>query len=102
MKINYYDDKDAFSFDFKDFDEKMMFVRFLKKITPTINLNRLIDDVSYYNNKATVCRWSDGSVTKSVCQDVDKFNKETGLAMCIIRKLCNNRNYDSVFRKWAK
>ena len=32
----------------------------------------------------------------------DTFNKETGLAMCIVRKLTGNRNYNKVFEKYCK
>ena len=69
--------------------------------TCNINLEKMIKKVTYHNDKATVVNWEDGSVTKSVCHNGDVFNKETGLAMCIIRKLCNNRSYSKVFDKWA-
>lgn len=39
------------------------------------------------------------TVTK--CHAGDTFNKETGLAMCIIRKLTKNKHYNNVFEKYC-
>ena len=64
-----------------------------------INLDKEIEKVTF-NEPATIVFWKDGTKTVSKCSHGDTFNKETGLAMCIIRKLCNNRNYNKVFEKY--
>lgn len=65
-----------------------------------IDLEKAIDKV-VFNNPATIVFWKDGTKTVTKCHDCDTFNKETGLAMCIIRKLCNNRHYNHVFEKYC-
>ena len=121
MKIKYNQHDDKYNFEFKNDSEKEMFAGFLSHMADrsfdiffdlfeeyfaeeaslNINLDKMIKKVTYHNDKATVVSWVDGDTTKSVCRDGDTFNKETGLAMCIIRKLCNNRSYNKVFEKWA-
>ena len=54
-----------------------------------------------FNDPATIVFWKDGTKTVSKCKNGDTYNKETGLAMCIIRKLCGNRNYNKVFEKFC-
>ena len=56
-----------------------------------------------FNEPATIVFWKDGSKTVTKCQDGDTYNKELGLAMCIIKKCCGNKgNYNDVFNKWIK
>lgn len=50
--------------------------------------------------------WKDGTQTEVRCQDGDEYNKEAGLALCIIKYLFGNTNYyneifKSVFEKQA-
>lgn len=71
---------------------------------PISNHNRFnknsIKDV-IYNNPATIVKWKDGTKTVVKCQEGDKYNPELGLAMCIIKKCCNNKgNYNDIFEKW--
>lgn len=68
-------------------------------ISTSIDLEKEIEKV-VFSDPATVVFWKDGTKTVSKCQNGDVYNKETGLAMCIIRKLCNNRNYNKVFEKY--
>lgn len=65
-----------------------------------VNLENEISSVTF-NDPATIVFWKDGTKTVTKCRKGDTFNKETGLAMCIIRRLCNNRNYNSVFKKYC-
>lgn len=59
-----------------------------------------IKDVKY-NNPATIVFWKDGTKTVVKCQKGDTYNPELGLAMCIIKKMCDNKgNYNDVFNKW--
>ena len=69
-------------------------------IGKSVNLENEISSVTF-NDPATIVFWKDGTKTVTKCRKGDTFNKETGLAMCIIRKLCNNRNYNSVFKKYC-
>jgi len=56
-----------------------------------------------FNDPATVVLWKDGSKTVVKCQEGDTYNKETGLAMAIIKKCCSNKgNYNDIFEKWIK
>ena len=58
-----------------------------------------------FNDPATIVLWTDGSKTVVKCQKEtgDTYNKELGLAMCIIKKCCGNKgNYNDVFSKWIK
>ena len=54
-----------------------------------------------FNDPATIVLWKDGTKTVVKCQDGDVYNPETGLAMCIIKKMCGNKgNYNDIFNKW--
>lgn len=56
-----------------------------------------------FNNPATIVYWKDKTKTIVKCQPGDEYNKEIGLAMCIIKKVCGNKgNYNDVFKKWCK
>lgn len=65
-----------------------------------IDLEKEIEKVTF-NDPATVVFWKDGEKTVSKAKNCDKFNKETGLAMAIVRRLCGNRNYNKVFEKYC-
>lgn len=71
-----------------------------KNLDRSINLEKEIVKVQF-NDPATVVFWKDGTKTVSKCKNGDTFNKETGLAMCIVRRLCGNRNYNKVFEKFC-
>jgi len=66
-----------------------------------INLDKEIETV-IFNDPATIVLWKDGTKTVSKCQNGDVFNKEHGLAMCIVRKVVGNRRYNEFFEKWCK
>jgi hypothetical protein len=56
-----------------------------------------------FNDPATIVLWKDGTKTVVKCQKEtgDVYNPELGLAMCIVKKCCNNKgNYNDVFNKW--
>lgn len=54
-----------------------------------------------YNEPATIVYWNDGTRTVVKCGENDTYSKETGLAMCIVKKITGNKgNYNDVFRKW--
>ncbi len=71
-----------------------------EEIGRNIDLEKEIDKV-VFSDPATIVFWKDGTKTVTKCSKDDTFNKETGLAMCIIRKLCNNKHYNHVFEKFC-
>ena len=56
-----------------------------------------------HNDPATIVYWNDNSKTVVKAQNGEPYDKEKGLAMCIIKKLCDNKgNFNEVFKKWCK
>lgn len=56
-----------------------------------------------FNNPATIIKWKDGTKTVVKCADGDIYNKETGFALCIIKKMYGNDNsYQRLFKRWIK
>lgn len=54
-----------------------------------------------FNAPATIVLWKDGTKTVVKVQPGDKYNPETGLAMCIVKKMAGNKgNYNKIFEKW--
>lgn len=54
-----------------------------------------------FNDPVTVVLWADGTKTKVRAQKGDTFNKETGLAMCIAKKVFGNAgSFNEVFKEW--
>ena len=67
-----------------------------------VNISESIERV-IFNNPATIVYWKDKTKTLVICQPGDEYNKEIGLAMCIIKKVCGNKgNYNDIFEKWCK
>ena len=56
-----------------------------------------------FNKPWTIVIWNDGTVTRCKCQKGDKFNKETGLSICIAKKFYeqNENIYHEMVRKWC-
>ena len=52
-----------------------------------------------YNKPVTIVFWSDGTKTVSKASKGDKYNKETGLIYCIVKKLSTN-SIDKLFEEW--
>ena len=54
-----------------------------------------------YNKPATIVFWADGTKTVVKCQPGDKWSKEVGLAMAIVKKTYGNTgNYNNIFNQW--
>lgn len=64
--------------------------------------NTLPDIVNViYNKPATIVFWADGTKTVVKCQPGDKWSKEVGLAMAIVKKTYGNSgNYNNIFNQW--
>lgn len=55
-----------------------------------------------FPDPATVVFWSDGTKTVVKTQGGEKYNKEKGLAMAIIKKITGNTgNYYEIFKEWC-
>ena len=80
---------------FKDLNN----MTFTLSYKPKFDKNDVKDVI--FNNPATIVFWKDGTKTVVKCQKGDTYNPELGLAMCIIKKMCDNKgNYNDVFNKW--
>lgn len=55
----------------------------------------------YFNDPATVVKWSDGSKTVVVCQKGDTYSTETGLAMCIAKKALGKKEFGKLMNKYC-
>lgn len=53
-----------------------------------------------YSNPATIVFWDDGTKTISKCFKDDKYNPETGLVMCILKKLYGGAKVKDVVDAW--
>lgn len=58
-----------------------------------------------YLNKekgTTVVVWKDGSKTKVKCQDGEEFDAEKGIALCFMKKACDNRAcFNEILKKYC-
>lgn len=67
------------------------------------NENRIGIKKVIFNDPATIVFWEDGTKTVVKCQEGDEYSKETGLALCIVKKISGNKgNYNNIFRKWVE
>ena len=85
----------------RDFDISAK--KFLNKNKSKISTTPRIPEIKnvIFNAPATIVYWADGSKTVVKCQDEDKYSKEVGLAMCIVKKTLGNKgNYNDIFRTW--
>lgn len=56
-----------------------------------------------FNEPATIVLWRDGTKTVVKCGKRDNYDKEKGLAMCIVKKINGNKgNFNNLFKKWVK
>lgn len=55
-----------------------------------------------FSDPATVVFWSDGTKTVVKTHGGEKYDKEKGLAMAIIKKITGNTgNYYNIFKEWC-
>ena len=68
---------------------------------PVIPVSALIKKV-IYSDPCTIVLWNDGSKTVVRCDLRDAFDKEKGLAMAIVKRMCgNNGAYYEIFKEHA-
>lgn len=55
-----------------------------------------------FHDPATIVFWNDGTKTVVKCSKDDKYNKEAGLAFCIMKKLYGNEYiFHQILKKWC-
>lgn len=54
-----------------------------------------------YSGPATVAFWSDGTKTVTKCSPADVYNKETGLAICMLKKIIGAKSVMTTFKNWV-
>lgn len=65
--------------------------------TQNMGIKRVI-----FNDPATIVFWHDGTKTVVKCQGDDVFDEETGLLMCIAKKVYGNKGaFNDVIKKWC-
>lgn len=100
----------------KIFVESILFdLELNKKIRGTMNMNTpkaqssifhqniFVTDVITHNNKVVIVKFSDGSFTKSVCSDNDRFDLDVGITVCVLKKIIGGtKNYNDLMRSIYK
>lgn len=70
----------------------------ITKLVTVPNIKKVI-----FNNPATIVLWNDGTKTVVKCQEGETFDKEKGLAMCIVKKVLGNKsNYNNILKKYIQ
>ena len=54
-----------------------------------------------YNPPATIILWSDGSKTMAKCDGEDKYSKEVGFMLCVLKKKYGNRAVKNMFDRYV-
>lgn len=52
-----------------------------------------------FNNPATICWFEDNSKTVAIAGHGDKYDKETGLAICMLKRVLGNKEYRRIMDK---
>lgn len=98
---------DAFAFLMKDKIEeevKRMEINHKRKIKKNKirGINNFIEDINkviFTKKKETIVLWKDGTKTVVTCQEGDEFDKEKGLALCIIKYIFGNiAEFNNIFK----
>lgn len=62
-----------------------------------LNIQRVI-----FNNPVTVVIWKDGTKTIVRAKDGDKYDKEKGLALCVMKKVFGNKSkFNNILHEWV-
>lgn len=90
----------------KEIERLFEFSKIINKTNKAVNIevhnyskNDEIKDV-IFNNPATIIKWNDGSKTIVKCAKDETYNKSTGLAMCMLKKMLGNK-YKKIFKYWV-
>ena len=55
--------------------------------------------IDVYNNRAVVCRYTDGSFTKCVCNKDEEFNLYAGIAYCLFKRTLGKEDGHRMFNE---
>lgn len=81
-----------------EYEKLKKFVKDIFTIARVGDTGLCITDV-IFNDPATIVKWSDGTKTVVKCGEHDTYDREKGLAMAIIKKLCGNTgNFNEIFK----
>ena len=75
-------------------DEAELMNLFIRKLE---NVRR-VDRIDVYDERAVIMRFTDGTYTKAVCTKEDVFNLETGIMICMLRKMLRDDNENKNFK----
>lgn len=62
---------------------------------PEVAISKII-----YADPATIVLWDDGTKTVSKCAKGDIYSKETGLSICLLKKMIGATNVHNIFADW--
>lgn len=54
-----------------------------------------------YNAPVVACNWSDGTKTTSKCDMLDTYSVDTGLAICVLKKLMGGKFFARLLENWT-
>lgn len=55
-----------------------------------------------FNDPATIVYWTDGTKTVVKCGEDDVFNKDAGIALCLMKKMYGNEGkFNNEIKKWC-
>lgn len=54
-----------------------------------------------YNAPVVACNWSDGTKTTSKCDMFDTYSVESGLTMCVLKKLMGGKFFARLLENWT-
>ena len=59
-----------------------------------VNMVNQVTDVTVYNDRVVKVTFADGSFTKAVCSENDIFDLDTGITVCLLKKVLGNESND--------
>ena len=65
------------------------------------NFNQIYIKEIIYNDPAVIVFWSDGTKTTAKCHDVDTFDTEKGVMLCVIKKLVDSDFAVKTIEDWG-
>ena len=67
-----------------------------KKIFNVPNVEKVL-----FRNPATIVWFSDGTKSVAICGYDDVYDKETGMAICLCKRMLGNKEYRELMDKWC-
>ena len=84
--------------------------RFVVRVAPQYNKKNEKDFEPLYcpnikrvlfREPATIVFFEDGSKTTAICGKEDKYDKEVGLSVCMLKRVLGNQSYRNIMDKWC-